>query len=176
MLLEKWWSSDVSSVLLPGALKKECRAPEAPWISHRWAVVTCSVPSVPSPSAPVPLQFPRPFLGSSGALGDAVVLRKAGMPGRQQLVLVPRAGNPAWRLWLCQCFGGAVPAPGDCLWGLGLLHCCWKQGTVQNGSDTEPASKHGLFSLLLYIKPKAPSYCFGSCWRCSLSTEHFSCV
>lgn len=132
--------------------------------------------SVPSPSAPVPLQFPRPFLGSSGALGDAVVLRKAGMPGRQQLVLVPRAGNPAWRLWLCQCFGGAVPAPGDCLWGLGLLHCCWKLGTVQNGSDTEPASKHGLFSLLLYIKPKAPSYCFGSCWRCSLSTEHFSCV
>lgn len=113
--------------------------------------------SVPSPSAPVPLQFPRPFLGRSGALGDAVVLRKAGMPGRQQLVVVPRAGNPAWELWLCHCFGGAVPAPADCLWGLGSAALLLEAGHSPERVRHRATSKHGLFSLLLYIKPKAPS-------------------
>lgn len=73
------------------------------------SVVTCSVPSVPSLSAPLPLQYPRPVLGRSGALRDAVVVRgRQGMPVRQQqLALVPEG----WKF----CLGGCccVTASGE---------------------------------------------------------------
>lgn len=66
------------SVHLPGALMKEFQAPGTGWIPHKWVsgdLLCCSVPSL---SAPLALQGPRVAVGSSGALGDTVMMGEEG--------------------------------------------------------------------------------------------------
>lgn len=150
LLLEKWWSSDNLKYASARGFDEGIQSTrKLDGSLTNGSVVTCSVPSVPA----LPLQYPRPFVGSRGALRDAVILREEAGDAREAAAV----GMGSWGLKFC--LGGCccVTASGElfpgCWWLVYevwvLLHYCWEQCTVQNGSDTEPAIKRGLFSLLL---------------------------